>query len=346
MVMAKARAMDGPHQSFRKADIQRRELDKHDVLLEIHYAGICHSDIHTAHGDWGEAHYPLVPGHEIAGIVKEVGSDVTKFQPGDRAGVGCMVESCGSCENCEAGEEQYCLKGNTLTYDGVDKYGEPTQGGYSTHIVVTEDFVLHIPENLPLDAAAPLLCAGITTFSPLNRWQAGPGKKVAVVGLGGLGHMAVKIAHAMGADVTVLSQTLNKQDDGLRFGASAYYATKDEETFNTLAGQFDLIINTVSAKININDYLSLLRLDETLVNVGAPAEPLDVHVFSLIPQRRSFAGSLIGGIRETQEMLDFCAKHEIMPEIEVISADDIDDAYERVQKSDVKYRFVIDTSTL
>lgn len=346
MVMAKARAVDGPDKSFREAEIQRRDLDSTDVLIEIKFAGICHSDIHTARGEWGEIQYPLVPGHEIAGIVTDIGSGVTKYKVGDRVGVGCMVDSCGECENCQKGEEQYCLKGNVPTYAGVDKYGEPTQGGYSTHIVVTEGFVVRIPDSIELDAAAPLLCAGITTYSPLNHWNAGPGKKVAVVGLGGLGHMGVKIAHAMGAEVTVLSQTLNKKEDGLAFGAAHYYATKDPETFEKLAGTFDLIINTVSAQIDINAYLSLLTLDGALVNVGAPPEPMPVHVMSLIGHRRTFAGSMIGGIRETQEMLDFCAEHGIAPSIEVISADDIDDAYERVLASDVKYRFVIDTSTI
>lgn len=346
MVMAKARAVDGPDKSFREAEIQRRDLDSTDVLIEIKFAGICHSDIHTARGEWGEIQYPLVPGHEIAGIVTDIGSDVTKYKVGDRVGVGCMVDSCGECENCQKGEEQYCLNGNVPTYAGVDKYGEPTQGGYSTHIVVAEGFVVRIPDSIELDAAAPLLCAGITTYSPLNHWNAGPGKKVAVVGLGGLGHMGVKIAHAMGAEVTVLSQTLNKKEDGLAFGAAHYYATKDPETFEKLAGTFDLIINTVSAQIDINAYLSLLTLDGALVNVGAPPEPMPVHVMSLIGHRRTFAGSMIGGIRETQEMLDFCAEHGITPSIEVISADDIDDAYERVLASNVKYRFVIDTSTI
>ncbi|WP_176585626.1 NAD(P)-dependent alcohol dehydrogenase [Priestia megaterium] len=346
MVTAKARAVDGPNTPFRAAEIKRRDLDSHDILIEIKYAGICHSDIHTAHGEWGPVNYPLVPGHEIAGIVTGVGSEVTKYKVGDRVGVGCMVDSCSECENCHKGEEQYCLNGMIPTYAGVDKYGEPTQGGYSTHIVVTEDFVVRIPDNIELDVAAPLLCAGITTYSPLNHWEAGPGKKVAVVGMGGLGHMAVKIAHAMGAEVTVLSQTLNKKDDGLQFGADNYYATNDPETFKKLAGTFDLIINTVSAKIDINAYFSLLTLDGTLVNVGAPSEPLPVNVFSLIGHRRSFAGSAIGGIRETQEMLDFCAKHNIAPKIEIISADQIDEAYERVLASDVKYRFVIDISTM
>ncbi|AZB41413.1 NAD(P)-dependent alcohol dehydrogenase [Bacillus sp. FJAT-42376] len=346
MITAKARAVDGPDKPFKEAEITRRDLDSKDVLIEIKFAGICHSDIHTAHGEWGEVNYPLVPGHEIAGIVTDVGPEVTKYKVGDRVGVGCMVDSCGECENCQKGEEQYCLKGNIPTYAGVDKYGEPTQGGYSTHIVVVEDFVLSIPDNIELDAAAPLLCAGITTFSPLHHWKAGPGKKVAVIGLGGLGHMAVKIAHAMGAEVTVLSQSLKKKEDGMRFGAADYHATSDPETFEKLAGKFDLIINTVSAKLNLDSYLSLLTLDGSLVNVGAPAEPLSLNVFSLIGHRRSFAGSLIGGIRETQEMLNFCAEHNIAPEIEVISADQINEAYERVLASDVKYRFVIDISTM
>lgn len=346
MIKAKARAVDGPDQSFRVAEIKRRDLDLHDVLIEIKYAGICHSDIHTAHGDWGEVNYPLVPGHEIAGIVTDIGPEVTKYKIGDRVGVGCMVDSCGKCENCLKGEEQYCLKGNVLTYAGVDKYGEPTQGGYSTHIVVTEGFVVKIPDNIELDAAAPLLCAGITTYSPLRHWRAAPGKKVAVVGLGGLGHMAVKLAHAMGSEITVLSQTLKKKEDGLKLGADHYYATSDPETFKKLARSFDLIINTVSAKIDISAYLSLLALDGTLVNVGAPAEPLPVNVFALSGQRRSFAASQIGGIRETQEMLDFCAEHRIVPEIEIISANQIDEAWERVLASDVRYRFVIDISTM
>ncbi|MBZ5202535.1 NAD(P)-dependent alcohol dehydrogenase [Planomicrobium chinense] len=346
MVTAKARAVDGPDKSFYETEIQRRDLDINDILIEIKISGICHSDIHTAHGEWGPVNYPLVPGHEIAGIVTEVGSNVSKYKVGDRVGVGCMVDSCGECKNCQKGEEQYCLKGNVPTYAGVDKYGEPTQGGYATHIVVTEDFVVRIPDNIELDAAAPLLCAGITTYSPLNHWGAGPGKKVAIVGMGGLGHMAVKIASAMGAEVTVLSQTLSKKEDGLEFGAKEYYATSDPETFSKLAGTFDLIINTVSAKIDMDAYFSLLTLDGTLVNVGAPAEPLAVNVFSLIGHRRSFAGSMIGGIRETQEMLDFCAEHNIAPKIEVISADRIDEAYERVLASDVKYRFVIDISTM
>ena len=326
--------------------IERRDVGAHDVLIEIKYAGICHSDIHTVRGDWGPQSYPLAPGHEIAGIVTGIGSEVTRHKVGDRVGVGCMVNSCRECENCRKGEEQYCLKGMTGTYGAVDRDGTITQGGYSTHVVVTEDFVVRIPEGIDLDAAAPLLCAGITTYSPLRHWGAGPGKKIAVVGLGGLGHMAVKLAHAMGAEVTVLSQSLKKMEDGLRLGADHYYATSDPATFEELAGSFDLIINTVSASLEISSYLQLLRLDGALVNVGAPAEPLPVNAFALIGGRRSFAGSMIGGIRETQEMLDFCAAHGLGAEIEVIPADKINDAYERVLASDVRYRFVIDTSTL
>jgi uncharacterized zinc-type alcohol dehydrogenase-like protein len=329
-----------------RTTVDRREVGPRDVLIEIRYAGICHSDIHTVRGEWGETPFPLAPGHEIAGIVTRIGAEVTRHAVGDRVGVGCMVDSCRECVNCRNGQEQYCLNGNTGTYGAVGADGTITQGGYTTHIVVTEDFVVRIPDGLELDVAAPLLCAGITTYSPLRHWGAGPGRKVAVVGLGGLGHMAVKLAHAMGAEVTVLSQTLNKQDDGLRLGADHYYATGDPETFTKLANTFDLIINTVSARIDVDAYLSLLALDGALVNVGAPAEPLPVNVFSLFSGRRSFAGSSIGGIRETQEMLDFCAEHGIGSDIEIIAADRINDAYERVLASDVRYRFVIDIATL
>jgi uncharacterized zinc-type alcohol dehydrogenase-like protein len=346
MTTVKAYASPSATEDLVATTIERREVGAHDVMIEIKFAGICHSDIHTVRGDWGPQQYPLVPGHEIAGIVTEVGSAVTKHSVGDRVGVGCMVNSCKECVNCQKGEEQYCLKGNVGTYGAVDRDGTITQGGYSTHVVVTEDFVVTIPEGIELDVAAPLLCAGITTYSPLRHWGAGPGKKVAVVGLGGLGHMAVKLAHAMGADVTVLSQSLKKQEDGLRLGADSYYATSDPSTFEQLGGSFDLIINTVSASIDISSYLGLLKLDGALVNVGAPAEPLPVNAFALIGGRRSFAGSMIGGIRETQEMLNFCAEHHLGAEIEVIPAEKINDAYERVLASDVRYRFVIDTATL
>ncbi|MCW3038452.1 MAG: alcohol dehydrogenase [Solirubrobacterales bacterium] len=338
-----AHAPDGP---LGPLEIQRRAVGPKDVPIDIRFCGICHSDIHFARGEWGGIPYPAVPGHEITGVVAEVGAEVTTFATGDRVGVGCMVNSCRECENCEAGNEQYCLAGNTQTYGSKDRDGTVTYGGYSDHVVVDEDFVLRIPDGLELDAAAPLLCAGITTYSPLRHWNAGPGKRVAVVGLGGLGHMAVKIAHALGAEVTVLSQSLRKREDGLKLGASAYHATSDEDTFTELAGRFDLIINTVSARIDIGRFLSLLRTDGALVNVGAPPEPLPVPVFALIPQRRTFAGSAIGGIRETQEMLDFCAEHGIAADIEVISAGQVNEAWERVLASDVRYRFVIDNATL
>ncbi len=346
MSTAKAYAAHSATGPLKPTTIERREVGPHDVLIEIKFAGICHSDIHTVRGDWGPQSYPLAPGHEIAGIVTEVGPAVTRHAVGDRVGVGCLVDSCGACTHCQAGEEQYCLAGNTGTYGAVDRDGTITQGGYSTHIVVTENFVVHIPDSLALDVAAPLLCAGITTYSPLRHWGAGPGKKVAVVGMGGLGHMAVKIASAMGAEVTVLSQTLSKRDDGLKLGAQRYHATGDQETFTLLAGSFDLIISTISAAVDINAYLKLLSLNGTLVLVGAPAEALPVHAFSLSMGRRSFAGSTIGGIRETQDMLNFCAEHGLGAEIEVISASQINEAYERVLASDVRYRFVIDTATL
>ncbi|MER5407924.1 NAD(P)-dependent alcohol dehydrogenase [Streptomyces sp. NPDC002769] len=326
--------------------VERRDVGSHDVLIEIRYCGICHSDIHNVRGEWGPAAYPLVPGHEVSGIVTEVGAEVTRHAVGDRVGVGCMVDSCRTCAPCRRGEEQYCLEGNTLTYGSVDRDGTLTQGGYSTHMVVTEDFVVAIPEGIGLDEAAPLLCAGVTTYSPLRRWGTGPGSRVAVIGLGGLGHMAVKLAHAMGAEVTVLSQSLKKMDDGLRLGADHYHATSDPETFEKLVGSFDLIVNTVSAKLDLDAYLSLVAVGGAMVNVGAPAEPLSISVFSLIMRGRSYAGSLIGGIPETQEMLDFCAEHGLGAEVEVIPAGKINEAYEQVMASDVRYRFVIDTSTL
>lgn len=326
--------------------IERRDVGAKDVRIDIRWAGICHSDIHTVQGDWGPQQYPLAVGHEIAGTVAEVGSDVTKFAVGDRVGVGCLVNSCGECENCAAGSEQHCLNGAIGTYGADDVDGTITQGGYSTGIVVTEDFVLRLPEAIPYEKAAPLLCAGITTYSPLRHWNAGPGKRVAVVGLGGLGHMAVKIAHAMGAEVTVLSRSLSKKDDALALGADHYFATEDASTFRDLRSSFDLIINTVSAAVDIDAYLKLLALDGTLVNVGAPAEPMPVSVGALIGGRRSFAGSNIGGIAETQEMLDFCAEHGIAPDVEITSADQINEAWARVLASDVRYRFVIDVETL
>ena len=327
--------------------ITRREVGPHDVAFDIHFAGICHSDIHTVKGEWGDVSYPMVPGHEIAGVVTAVGSEVSKFKVGDRVGVGCFVDSCRECAQCRAGQEQYCTNpGMVGTYNGVGRDGEPTQGGYSGAIVVDENYVLHIPDSLPLDAAAPLLCAGITLYSPLRHWNAGPGTHVAVIGLGGLGHMGVKLAHAMGAKVTVLSQSLKKMEDGLRLGADEYYATSDPGTFETLAGSFDLVLNTVSANLDLNAYLGLLKLDGTLVELGMPERPMTVSAPALVFGRRSLAGSLIGGIAETQEMLDFCAEHDVRPEIEVITPDYINEAYQRVLASDVRYRFVIDTESL
>ncbi|MFF3413080.1 NAD(P)-dependent alcohol dehydrogenase [Streptomyces sp. NPDC002698] len=329
-----------------RTTIERREVREHDVLIDIKFAGICHSDIHQAREGWGKATFPMVPGHEIAGIVEEVGSGVTKFKVGDRVGVGCLVDSCRECDNCAAGLEQYCTGGGVGTYNSVGKDGEPTYGGYSQKIVVDENYTLRIPDGISLDVAAPLLCAGITTYSPLKHWNAGPGKKVAVLGMGGLGHMGVKIAHALGAEVTVLSQSLRKKDDGLKLGADHYHATSDPETFKALRGTFDLILSTVSAPLDLDAYLALLRTDGAFVNVGAPEEPVRLNLFSVIGGRKTLAGSGIGGIQETQEMLDFCATHGFGAEIELIDASEINEAYERVLASDVRYRFVIDAATI
>jgi len=329
-----------------RTTIERREVGEFDVLIDIKFAGICHSDIHQAQEGWGRAIFPMVPGHEIAGVVEAVGSGVTRFKVGDRVGVGCMVDSCRECENCKAGQEQHCTSGNVGTYNSIGKDGEPTYGGYSEKVVVDENFTVRIPDGLSLDVAAPLLCAGITTYSPLKHWGVGPGKKVAVIGLGGLGHMGVKIAHALGAEVTVLSQSLRKKDDGLKLGADHYYATSDEKTFQELAGTFDVILSTVSAPLDFGAYLRLLRTGGALVNVGAPEEPIALNLFSLLGGSKILAGSAIGGIAETQEMLDFCAEHALGAEIELIRADQINEAYERVANSDVRYRFVIDTATI
>jgi uncharacterized zinc-type alcohol dehydrogenase-like protein len=326
---------------------QRRDPREHDVVIDIKYCGICHSDIHQARDEWGGSMFPMVPGHEIAGIVARVGAKVTKYKVGDKVGVGCFVDSCRTCVNCKQDLQQFCVTGMSGTYNGMEQDKKtPTMGGYSNIITVDENYVLRIPENLPLDAAAPLLCAGITLYSPLHHWKAGPGKKVAIIGLGGLGHMGVKIAHAMGAEVTVLSQSLKKQEDGKRLGADHFYATSDDDTFKKLQGSFDLIINTVSMDIDWNKYLNLLKVDGAMVLLGVPAKPVPVGAFSLIMGRRSLAGSLIGGIKETQEMLDFCGKHTITSDIEKIAIDKVNDAYERVLKSDVRYRFVIDMATL
>jgi uncharacterized zinc-type alcohol dehydrogenase-like protein len=326
--------------------ITRRGPGPRDVVIDLEFCGVCHSDIHTVRGDWGPVPYPLVVGHEMAGLVAAVGSDVTAFAVGDRVGVGTMVDSCRECESCRAGFEQYCLAGNVQAYNSIDRDGTVTQGGYSGSVVVDEHFVLRIPDAIPLEAAGPLLCAGITTWSPLRHWEAGPGRRVAVLGLGGLGHLAVKLAVALGADVTVLSRSLRKREDALRLGAGDVRATSDPQTFTDLANTFDLVVNTVSAPVDVDAFLRLLRTNGTFVNVGAPAEPLPVHMLSLIIGRRSFAGSATGGIAETQEMLDFCAAHGVLPDIELVAPEGINEAYERVLASDVRYRFVLDVRSL
>ena len=323
-----------------------RDVGENDVRIDIKFAGICHSDIHQAREEWGEAIFPMVPGHEIAGIVAEVGSGVSKYQVGDRVGVGCFVDSCRTCENCLAGEQQHCLEGEVGTYNARFYDGEPTYGGYAQGVVVDENYVLGIPEGIELSAAAPLLCAGITLFSPLNHWEAGPGKKVAIVGMGGLGHMGVKIAHAMGAEVTVLSQSLAKKDDGERFGADHYYATSDPATFESLKNTFDLIVNTVSVNLPLDKYLGLLRLNGTFVVAGLPDKPDELEAGPLLTNRRRIAGTKNGGIPETQQMLDFCAEHGLAADVEVISAEEINDAWEKVVGGKVRYRYVIDTATL
>lgn len=328
--------------------IERRDVGPHDVLLDVLFCGICHSDLHIVGGDFGAlAAEPLVPGHEIVGVVTEVGDQVSKHKVGDRVGIGCMVNSCRECENCLAGEEQYCLAGHTVVFGSPDPIdGTITQGGYSRMVVANEDFVLSVPESLDPAEAAPLLCAGITVYAPLKKWGAGPGKRVAVVGLGGLGHLGVKIAKAMGAEVTVLSRSESKRDAALALGADAYHATGDGQAFEELANRFDLILNTVSAPLDLNAYLGMLRRSGTFASVGVSTEPLPLNVFTLFNNERSIAGSLFAGIRETQEMLDFCAEHKVSADIELIPADQINDAYRRVLDSDVRYRFVIDTTTL
>ncbi|MGL6235453.1 MAG: NAD(P)-dependent alcohol dehydrogenase [Segniliparus sp.] len=341
-----AYAAFSPTEPLRPTVVERREPGPKDIVIDIAWAGICHSDIHTVRNQWGPASFPVVPGHEIAGVVTQVGSEVEKFKVGDHAGVGCMVGSCGECPNCKAGDEQYCSGSGMIgTYNAVGKDGLPTYGGYSDLIVVDEGFALKVPDNLPLDQVAPLLCAGITTYSPLRHWNAGPGTRVGVVGLGGLGHMAVKLADAMGAEVTVLSQSLRKQEDGLKLGADHYYATSDKATFKQLARSFDLILNTVSDGVDIAGLLELLDIDGTLVQLGLPEHPLNIGPSPLIMGRRRWAGSLIGGIAETQEMLDFCGEKGIGSEVERIESGQINEAYDRVVKSDVRYRFVIDGNT-
>ena len=325
----------------------RRDLKANDVAIEIKYAGICHSDIHQVKEEWGGARFPMVPGHEIAGVVSAIGSAVTKFAVGDLVGVGVFIDSCRECVSCKQGLEQYCENGMTPTYNGVERDGiTPTMGGYSDGYVVNENYAVKIPAGLDLAAVAPLLCAGITLYSPLKHWKAGPGKQVAVMGLGGLGHMGVKFAHALGAEVTVLSHSPSKEDDARKLGADHFVVTSDSTQMQSVKRKFDLILNTVSAEHNINDYLGLLTTDGTLVVIGLPGVPFAVQANSLLSGRRSMAGSMIGSISETQAMLDFCGANNIVSEIELIGADYVNTAFERTVKSDVRFRFVIDIATL
>ncbi|MDE1862048.1 MAG: NAD(P)-dependent alcohol dehydrogenase [Thaumarchaeota archaeon] len=326
---------------------QRRDPGDYDVLIDIQYCGICHTDIHQVTNGWGGSVYPMVPGHEITGTVSKVGPKVTRYKIGDKVGVGCFVDSCRTCEPCKNGLEQFCSGGMVATYNGVERDGHTrTQGGYSNKIVVDENYVLRIPANLHLDRTSPLLCAGITLYSPLVHWRAGPGKKVGIIGLGGLGHIGVKIAHALGSEVTVFSHSRAKEIDATRMGADRFYATSEQGTLENLKGYFDLLINTVSSPTDLNSYLEMLALDGTMVLVGIPETEVPLGAFSLIGGRRSLAGSLIGGIKETQEMLDFCGKHNIECDVEVIPIQKVNEAYQRIIKSDVRYRFVIDSKSI
>jgi uncharacterized zinc-type alcohol dehydrogenase-like protein len=327
--------------------IARREPGPLDVEIEILYCGVCHSDLHHVRDEWHNTIYPCVPGHEIVGRVKRAGNRVAKFKPGDLTAVGCMVDSCHTCPSCQAGLEQYCQSFPTLTFNSEDKHlGGHTFGGYSTDIVADEAFVLRVPAGLDLAAAAPLLCAGITTYSPLRHWKVGPGQKVGIVGLGGLGHMGVKFARAFGAHVVLFTTSANKIADGLRLGAHEVVVSKDADAMKKHQGSFDFILDAVSAQHDVNVYLSLLKMDGTLTLVGAPSQPLPVAAFNLLMPRRSFAGSCIGGIAETQEMLDYCAAHRIVSDIELIPIQKINEAYDRMLKQDVRYRFVIDMASL
>nr|NLI51582.1 NAD(P)-dependent alcohol dehydrogenase [Propionibacterium sp.] len=342
-----AYACDDKTAQFHPTTITRREPGPTEVYFDIVYAGICHSDIHTARGEWGSVLYPLVPGHELAGVVRQVGSEVTRFAVGDHVGVGCFVDSCGHCPECERGEEQFCSgEGGTIwTYNCVGRDGVPTAGGYSQGITVEQDYVCRIPDAIDLKVAAPLMCAGITLYSPLKRWGAGPGKRVAIVGMGGLGHVGVQIASALGAEVAVISHTRSKEADGRRFGAVEFHALSEPGTLKRLAKSFDLIVSTVSADSDLDALLGCLKVGGVLVDVGLPEHPTTFRLGSLVGTNRVLAGSNIGGIPQTQEMLDFCAEHGIAPQVEVISGDDITAAYDRVVNSQVRYRYVIDTAT-
>jgi alcohol dehydrogenase (NADP+) len=347
MIQVKGYAAQTPDTDLAPWNFERRDVGEHDVQFDIKYCGVCHSDLHQIKNDWFPGIFPMVPGHEIVGVVSKVGSAVTKFKEGDTVGVGCMVDSCRVCDECKEGLEQYCANGSSQTYNGTEQDKKtPTYGGYSNAIVVNEDFVLHISEKLNLAAVAPLLCAGITTYSPLRYWKVGKGHKLGVVGLGGLGHMAVKFGVSFGAEVTVLSTSPDKEEDAKKLGAHKFVVTKDKEQTKAVTSYFDFIIDTVSAKHDLNAYLALLKTNGVMICVGVPSEPSPVAAFSIIGGRKSLAGSSIGGIAETQEMLDYCAEHNIVSDIEMIDIKDITPSYERMLKGDVKYRFVIDIATL
>jgi len=341
MKNTKGYAAHNSHEKLKPFDFDRREVGPKDVQIKIDYCGVCHSDIHMAHNDWGMTQYPIVVGHEIIGRVTAIGSKVSKFNEGELVGVGCLVDSCGQCPSCKDDLEQFCQKGMVMTYGSPDPVmGGVTLGGYSTQIVVTEDFVLKVSDKLDTKAVAPLLCAGITTYSPLRHWKVGKGQKVGVIGLGGLGHMGVKFAAAMGANVVMITTSPEKGEDAKRLGANEVLISKDEAQMGAHAGTFDLLLNTIPVEHDLNPYIPLLNVDKTMVVLGAT--PVDVHSMGLVFGRKSIAGSLIGGLRETQEMLDFCAKHNIVSDVEMIKLEDINEAWDRVMKADVKYRFVID----
>jgi uncharacterized zinc-type alcohol dehydrogenase-like protein len=345
--MTKAYAAHNATDQLKPFSLERRQLKEYDVQIEILYCGVCHSDIHQVRNEWANAMYPMVPGHEIVGRVTKVGSAVSKFKDGDLAGIGCLVDSCRECPKCKKGLEQYCENGSVGTYNALEKDGTTvTYGGYSKQIVADENFVLHVSEKLAIEGVAPLLCAGITTYSPLRKWKVGQGHKVGVLGLGGLGHMAVKFAVSFGAEVTMLSTSPAKEADAKRLGAHKFALTSDETSIKGLGNYFDFIIDTVSAGHDYNIYLNMLNTDGVMICVGAPPEPAQVPAFNLIFQRRSIGGSLIGGLPETQEMLDYCAEHNIVSDVEVIEMKDINEAYERMLKGDVRYRFVIDLKSL
>lgn len=346
MIAAKGYAAQNHTTPLAPWSFERREVGPHDVQFDIHYCGVCHSDLHQIRNDWGQGIFPMVPGHEIVGKVSKVGSEVRKFKVGELAGVGCLVDSCRTCENCQQGLEQYCLIGAVGTYNAKGKDGLPTYGGYSNNIVTHEDFVLHISDQLSLPAVAPLLCAGITTYSPLRHWKIGKGHKLGVVGLGGLGHMAIKFGVSFGAEVTVLSTSASKEADAKKLGAHHFVLTTDKEQLRSRRNAFDFILDTVSAPHDFKMHMALLKTNGTHILVGLPPKPIEIPPFSLTNQRRSVAGSGIGGIPETQEMLDYCAAHNIVSDIEMIDIKDINSAYERMLKGDVRYRFVIDCTTI